>query len=465
MKSSRKILLGLTGTALIAAAAAWAFWPKTDPVAKYRTQPVSRGELIQTVSATGTLNPVLVVSVGTQVSGTVRKLNVDFNDAVTEGQILLELDTDQLRASLRQSQATLSSARAKLQYATAQATRMRSLFGQNYVSRQELDQAESDLAAAKAGVVQGEAQVERDTVNVSNAIIRSPVSGIVIDKQVDVGQTVAASYQTPTLLKIAQDLSKMQIHANFAEADLGKIKPELPATFRVDALQDMTLPGVVHQVRLNPTTTSNVVTYDVVINVDNPRQRLLPGMTAYVDVEIARRDNAVMVPNAALRYRPPGAAAASGTAGKRAGSGERAGGERGAERAGAGAGERAGARSEERGTEAAGGPRNASGMANASSPWGRNGGGKGQRMGGRQRGTVYVLQPDGQLKAIPVRLGITDGKMTEVLPGRDEKEPAVKEGQQLVIGETVPESAQAAGGNRQQQGGPGAQGGQVPRRF
>ncbi|SMC20596.1 HlyD family secretion protein [Andreprevotia lacus DSM 23236] len=450
MKTSKKILLGLAGLLIVGGGAGWYFWPKADPVAKYRTQAVSKGELVQTVSATGTLNPVLVVSVGTQVSGTVRKLNVDFNDKVTEGQILLELDTDQLKASLRQSQATLTSSRAKLKYTTAQAERMRTLFTQNYVSKQELDSAESDLAAAKAAVVQGEAQVERDTVNMNNAIIRSPVSGIVIDKQVDLGQTVAASYQTPTLLKIAQDLSKMQIHANFAEADLARIKPELPTTFRVDAFPDMTLPGKVNQVRLNPTTNSNVVTYDVVIDVDNPRQRLLPGMTAYVDVEIGRRDNAIMVPNAALRYRPPGVAA---------------------EKSGKGGRDASGAAAWQRRGDEASRPRNASGAAdasgaaNASAPQSRgfgNGGG-GMRMGGRQRGTVYVLQADGQLKAISVRLGITDGKFTEILPGRDETELPVKEGQMLVIGETQPDGAQpATGGNRQQgQGGPG----QMPRRF
>ena len=273
---------------------------------QYRFDEVTRGSLTQTVSANGTLNPVTLVSVGTQVSGTVKKLYVDFNDSVKAGQVLLELDDSILAASLRQGQANLSSANAGLALARANAERYRGLYAKEYVSRQELDQSEQSLQAAEAQAELARAQLDRDRANLAHTVIRSPVDGVVVNRAVDVGQTVAASFQTPTLIQIAQDLSKMQIDSSFAEADIGMVREGQRVRFRVDAWPDREFEGRVRQLRLNPTSVQNVVTYNVVVEVDNPDLILLPGMTAYVSIVITEIDDALRVPNSALRFRPSG---------------------------------------------------------------------------------------------------------------------------------------------------------------
>lgn len=275
-----------------------------DPSEVYRTEEVDVGDMVQTVSANGTLNPVTLVSVGTQVSGTVRKLYADFNQEVKKGQILLELDDAIYSAQVRQSEANIRNVQATLDLARANEARMQNLFSLEYVSRLELDQAIQARRSAEAQIAQAQAQVARDRANLNYTVIRSPVSGVVVARQVDIGQTVAASFQTPELFKIAQDLSKMQIHSNFAEADVGQIRVGQQATFSVDAYQDRKFSAVVQQVRLNPTIQANVVTYDVVLGVDNPELILLPGMTSYVSIAVAEQQAALRVPNAALRYRP-----------------------------------------------------------------------------------------------------------------------------------------------------------------
>ena len=306
MKLSKRLVISLVVVVAVAVLAFWGYstWKKPVDSQRYRTLTLGRGDVAQTVSATGTLNPVRVVSVGTQVSGTVEKLYVDFNSQVKENQVLLELNTDLTQAKLAQSQASLNSANAKLALSQTKAKRMRELFQQQYISRQELDDAEADVVANIALKAQVQAQVQTDSINVANTVIRSPVSGVVIDRSVDEGQTVAASFQTPTLIKIAQDLTKMQINASFSEADLGKLKTGQTASFRVDAFPNENYQGVVRQIRLNPTTLQNVVTYDVVIDVANPELKLLPGMTAYVDIVLEERSNVLLVPNAALRFKP-----------------------------------------------------------------------------------------------------------------------------------------------------------------
>jgi HlyD family secretion protein len=309
MKFTKGLLVSTLGLALATGVGVWGYqsWRQPATTQNYKLQTLSHGDVAQSVSATGTLNPVRVVSVGTQVSGTVKKLYVDFNDHVKQGQVLLELDTDLMQAKLQQSQAALASASAKLRLAQAKAVRMRDLFRQQYISQQELDEAEADLAANQAQTAQINAQVQSDSINVGNTIIRSPVSGIVINRAVDQGQTVAASFQTPTLITIAQDLSQMQINASFSEADLGRLKVGQTAGFRVDAFPGETYQGTVRQIRLNPTTQQNVVTYDVIIDVANPELKLLPGMTAYVDITLEERQNVLLAPNAALRFKPASA--------------------------------------------------------------------------------------------------------------------------------------------------------------
>jgi HlyD family secretion protein len=274
------------------------------PESAYRTEAVDRGDMVQTVSANGTLNPVTLVSVGTQVSGTVIKLHTDFNQKVKQGQVLLELDDALYAAQVRQSEANVRNVEAQLELARANEARMQKLFAQEYVSRLELDQALQARKSAEAQIAQAQAQLSKDRVNLGYTIIRSPVSGVVVARQVDVGQTVAASFQTPELFKIAQDLSKMQIHSSFAEADVGQIRVGQTANFTVDAFPTRKFKAVVYEVRLNPTIQQNVVTYDVVLNVDNPEQILLPGMTAYVSITLAEKQDVLRVPNTALRYHP-----------------------------------------------------------------------------------------------------------------------------------------------------------------
>ncbi|HEY8355505.1 MAG TPA: efflux RND transporter periplasmic adaptor subunit [Methylophilaceae bacterium] len=351
---------------------------KPSPEARYRLQPVTRGDVARSVSANGTLNPVTIVSVGTQVSGRVNKLYVDFNDRVEAGQVLLELDDSLLLAQIEQTTANIRNIEASVELAAANEARIRSLYEQEYVSRQELDQAVQALKSAKAQLENARAQLKRDKTNLGYSIIRSPVSGVVIDRIVDVGQTVAASFQTPELIRIAQDLSKMQIDSNFAEADIGSIREGQIARFYVDAFPNREFQGVVKQLRLNPTVTSNVVTYDVVISVDNPDEILLPGMTAYVSIEIERSSDALLVPNSALRFRP-----------------------------------------EEEGSDGPRGP--------AAGP-----GGKSPVEPGQAK--VYILQ-NGRPTPVAVRTGITDGRVTEIFS--DDLQP----GDQVIVGDTLQQKA------------------------
>lgn len=271
---------------------------------QYKLVTLEVGDLTQTVSANGTLNPVTLVNVGTQVSGTVKKLLVDFNDKVSAGQVMAVLDPALLDAQISQSKAGVENAKASLELAIANEKRVKELYKSEYVSKQEVETSISALKSAEAALKQSKALLQKDMTNLSYSVIKSPVSGVVIDRQIDVGQTVAASFQTPTLFKIAKDLTKMQIDSNFAEADIGKIKVGQKVRFNVDAFGNRSFEGVVKQVRLNATTVSNVITYDVVISVDNPDLTLLPSMTAYVNVVVAEKKQVLLVPNAALRYKP-----------------------------------------------------------------------------------------------------------------------------------------------------------------
>ena len=305
MTRSKQIML-ISAACLVALGGYYAYATRgaANPEQRYKTHVLTRGDVTQTVSANGTLNPVTLVSVGTQVSGTVKKLHVDFNHQVKAGQVLAELDDAIYSAQVRQSDASMASAQASLQLARANETRMKSLFKEEYVSRQELDQAVQAREAAEAQARLARAQNDRDRANLGYSVIRSPVSGVVVDRQIDVGQTVAASFQTPTLFKIAQDLTQMQIYTTFAEADIGAIRVDQPVRFNVDAFPNRSFSGKVKQVRLNPTTQQNVVTYNVVVAVENPEQVLLPGMTAYVSIVVAQKKAVLLVPNTALRFKP-----------------------------------------------------------------------------------------------------------------------------------------------------------------
>lgn len=368
---------------------------KLRPEELYRVQEITQGDVAQNVSANGTLNPVTLISVGTQVSGRVSKLYVDFNDKVEKGQVLMELDDSLFTAQIAQTQGNVSNAQAAMELAKANESRIRSLFAQEYVSAQELDQSVQALKSARAQLATAQAQMRRDKTNLGYSVIRSPVSGVVIARLVDVGQTVTASFQTPELIKIAQDLSKMQIDSSFAEADIGNIKVGQKAKFSVDAFPNRTFEGVVKQLRLNPTVTSNVVTYNVVVSVDNPDETLLPGMTAYVSIEVAKHDDVLLAPNAALRYKPKedDAAAASSTASQVKGQKE-----------------------------------------------GQHRGKKKSSSEDALMGKVYILE-NGKLETKKVKVGISDGRFTEISSN------SLKAGDKVVVGENQEETSTSASGN------------------
>ena len=277
---------------------------KKKPEDLYRLERVTLGDIEQNVTANGTINPVAMVNVGTQVSGLVKNIYADFNDQVKQGQILLELEDNLFKAQIDQSRGNVKNCEASFELAKANEARMRALFEKEYVSKQELDQAVQALKSSEALLISAKAKLSLDQTNYGYSIIKSPVSGIVIDRVVDVGQTVAASLQTPILFKIAKDLSKMEIDTSFAEADIAKIQVGQSVKFSVDAYPNRTFEGTVKQIRLNPVNTANVVTYNIVILVENQEGVLLPGMTAYVTINFARHEKVLLVPNAALRYQP-----------------------------------------------------------------------------------------------------------------------------------------------------------------
>lgn len=290
---------------IVIAASYWYSGNKTDPKeSKYRIRTVERGNIVQTISANGTLTPLVLVNVGTQISGTVAKLYADFNDQVEAGQILAELDPALLRAQLQQSKANLLNSQTALKIAESKLKRQRLLKEKQFVSPEALEIAEQETEAVRAQVAIHKAQVERDQANLNYSVIRSPISGVVIARDVDVGQTVAANFQTPTLFKIANDLRQMQINISVAEADIGQLHIGQVINFTVDAFQQRPFTGTVKQVRLNPTIQENVVTYNVVALVDNTDGMLLPGMTANIHFIVLQKNDVLRIPNAALRFQP-----------------------------------------------------------------------------------------------------------------------------------------------------------------
>lgn len=284
----------------------------------FTTSRVTRGDIIRTVSATGTVNPVAMVLIGTQVSGTIKHIYVDFNSPVKKGQVIAEIDpslfeaqVEQAKANVLAAQANLKKAEAMLSDAARALQRNRTLFAKELIARSELDASETNyqtalaqVGAARAQLSQAEAALKSAETNLKYTKIISPVDGVVISRNVDVGQTVAASFQTPTLFTIARDLTKMQINTNVAEADIGKITVDQQVEFTVDAYPEEIFHGKVSHIRLAPVNIQNVVTYDVVILVDNPDLKLKPGMTANVSIITAERRGVLRIPNSALRVTP-----------------------------------------------------------------------------------------------------------------------------------------------------------------
>src|SRR5208283_4208121 len=286
----------------------WYFKRGHTDAPDYQTVLVNRGDLTQVVTATGTLNPVVNVTVGSQVSGIINKLNVDYNSVVKSNEVIAEIDPSTYQAAVEQSAADLANAKANLELQQAEAERSTELFTNKLISSSDYDTAIATLHEAEATVQIKQASLNNANVNLGYCKILSPVDGVVISRAVDLGQTVASSFSTPTLFQIANDLTKMQIDSSVAEADVGGIVEGQDVDFTVDAYPYRNFHGAVTQVRNSPTTVNNVVTYDCVIGVTNADYKLKPGMTANVSIIVAQRENALIIPNGALRFHPPDSA-------------------------------------------------------------------------------------------------------------------------------------------------------------
>lgn len=388
-------------------------------VPRYLTAPITRGDLTETVRATGTVRPVLEVQVGAQISGRVTRVAVDFNSRVRQGDLLAELDPTPYRAQEAQARASLASARAVLVQRRADLTlaernfeRATALRAQGLNAQADVDAAQATRDASRATVGVASAQIQQATAtlevartNLTYTRILAPIDGIVATRSVDPGQTVAASLQTPTLFIIVNDLTQMRVIANVDEANIGKLTEGMEASARVDAFPRDEFRGTVRELRITPTTTSGVVTYQAVIDVANPQSRLRPGMTATVTAVTSHHPGVLRVPNAALRYRPSGAAGADAGAGP-------------------------GARARAWGDAGLGGDGGvASGRA----------GGRGSRGGAGDRGGVYVLRGTSAVR-VPVRVGLTDGIYTEVTAAE------LSEGALVVVDETDATGAPSGAG-------------------
>ena len=352
----------------------------------YQTATVTHGPITQLVTATGTLNPVVNVQVGSQVSGNIQKLFADFNSEVKAGQVVAQIDPMLFQAAVTEAEGDVANAQAALELAKVNAARIQTLFNQKNSSQQDLDTANANLHQAEANVKIKQGALDKAKADLDHCSITSPIDGVIISRNVDVGQTVAASLQAPVIFQIANDLTKMQIDSNVAEADVGAVSVDQDVDFTVDAFPTRTFHGKVVQVRNAPITVQNVVTYDTVIGVSNPDLKLKPGMTANVAIIIEHKDNVIQLKNAALRYRPSDAATAEQPKASAANSATAAG--------------------------------------STSSPSGQRPTAARQPKPER---TIYVLSY-GRPKPVQIKTGISDGIVTEVTEG-------LKEGDRVVTAE------------------------------
>ena len=418
------------------------------PEEKYRTATIDQGNITQTVTATGALAAVTTVQVGSQVSGIIAKLYADFNSKVKKGDLLAELDPTPFQEKINQNQAALEKARVDMRNAEISLRRQKALQQQGLAPQADIDQAQANYDAARASVAQSQATLNQADTDMRNSKIKAPIDGVVVSRAYDVGQTVAASFQAPTLFTIAQDLTKMQVSADVSESDIGMIKVGEPVRFTVDAYPEREFRGKVSQIRLNATVNQNVVTYPVIVEVPNEDLLLRPTMTANVIVDVATVRNILRVPNAALRFRPEEKAASS-TAHST---------EERAARMGAPAGGSAG----QGAPPAAGAPAGGAGGGRQGAGSGGNGGGSmgamarqfgetgGGARGGQKRMRPQTIwepgsSPKAEPKAVEVRTGITDGRYTQIVSGD------VKVGDTVIIGLATAKAATSAspmGGGR-----------------
>jgi HlyD family secretion protein len=445
----------------------------------YRFATVERGNVQQTVSATGTLSAVKTVQVGTQVSGRVDAEFADFNDQVKKGQLLARIDPTLQEQAVRDAQAQLARAQAQLIQARAEYNRNAELAREKFISASEFGTIQVNLSTAQAGVRSAQVALDRARQNLSYTNIYAPIDGVVVERNVDVGQTVAASLQAPQLYLIAQDLRQMQILAAVDESDIGSIRAGQPVQFTVQAFPNRTFQGQVDEVRLQSKLQDNVVSYTVVVKVDNSNMQLLPGMTATVAFITGSATNVLTVPNAALRYRPSAEelkesglpeTAGMDTSRRRFGAGGAAAGGGGAGAAGAGAGAAQGGggapgRGGAAGGGAGGGAVGGGGQAGgAGAGAGAAGGAPRRRPTGAGPGTLWTLDAKKKLKPIRVRTGLSDGQRTQITSD------SVTVGMQVIIGSTSGAAASTATATNnplapQRPGGPGGPGGGRPGGF
>jgi HlyD family secretion protein len=473
MMRRSKVLLLSTAAILVVAVAVFLFKRRSNGAAEYATAEIDRGTISEIVGATGALQAVTTVQVGSQVSGIIKSLYADFNSVVAEGQVVARLDPSLFEARLGQANANLLSAHANVERARAQVEdarqkfeRARELLAQNLLpvsdhetAKANFDAAAAQVKAAEAAVSQSAANVHQAEVDLDHTVIRAPIAGVVVNRNVDVGQTVAASFQAPTIFVIANDLAKMQVNASIDEADIGRIETGQVVSFRVDAYPERTFDAVVEQIRLQPTTVQNVVTYNTIIAVDNPQQLLKPGMTATVSVITRKAENALRVPASALRFRPEGfesdtekkgrgGVSPDGSSMAAASNTTESGSQRPVGSPGVTAGEGRDGRAEGRGRE--GGRPDGEGGRRA---------GAGEREGKSVSATpgereirrgksalVFVLDDKGKPQPVRIKTGLSDGQFTEVREG-------LSEGARVVTGQDGDRS-QAGGRPGQAAGNP-----------
>ena len=433
----RVLIIGIV-VAVAALVGAFFYTRRGSAEPKFRKGKIDKGDVVATVTATGTLSAVTTVKVGSQVSGIIAKLYVDFNATVKKGQLLTELDPTPFQQTVDQRRADLEKAKVELRNAEISLTRSKNLAKQQLLAQSDLDGAQTARDSAAAAVAQSQAALKQAETNLSYTRITSPIDGVVVDRQYDVGQTVAASFQAPVIFTIAQDLTKMQVLTNIDEADVGRVKVGQEASFSVDAFSDQPFKGAVSQIRLSPQTVQNVVTYPVVLDVANLDLKLKPGMTANVQVPVDVRKDALRVANSALRFRPDNSdlvAEVRKDQPKEAGKGGTA--SPAPQAPGSGAGAPAT-------SERTGPPR--SGATGATG--GRPGAGGARPSAGT--GTLYVEVPNtgGKLKPVTVRTLITDGNLTAI------RTDELKEGDEVIVGlATARAGAPSSGGQAAPGGG------------
>ncbi|MDP4190564.1 MAG: efflux RND transporter periplasmic adaptor subunit [Bacteroidota bacterium] len=445
-KYRKTLIIGITAIVIAVAAFLYIAASPKDEARNYKFVKIERGNIESIVSSTGVLNPVVTVQVGSQVSGTLAKIFTDYNQKVKKGELVALIDTTFLAASVRDAQSSLEKAQAQYAQSQRDLTRVKAMVEKNLAAQTDLETAQYNTDVARASLRSAQAGLDRAKINLKYAKITAPIDGTVIARNVDVGQTVAASLSAPTLFLIANDLSKMQIIANVDESDIGQIQEGQSVTFTVQAYPEKTFEGIVQQIRLQPTTIQNVVNYSVVINVNNFNGLLLPGMTATIQFNIAQADNVLKIANAALRFRPtPEMLAEAKTnmqnklKGQKDSSGEFA--------------SRPGENHrQQQGNETNGQTNN---LLNGSY-YGPSSAGGIQQNGNKTRrnsGQLFYIDQNGKLAIKRVSIGLTDGQYTEI------KSNSIQEGLEVISGILSSDQKPTSGSPLQTQPAPGMGGG------